>query len=202
MEEREPQNMEMEEVCPSMEDTIIPETSPFPISYDLYQEAYQAYQKRFVYPKNRVFQLILLLLAVDFGYHGAKNPDQPLYFFLLLVCLSLIMLLWYNPRKIRRSIMDVVREMEGDLHTFRMDEEKVSFRILPQEEPGEAAEQPPTDLYYTKDLSAIEKEHFFLICQGKQLFYILPKHALYDNQAEIVRETLEEKLGRRFRSKI
>jgi hypothetical protein len=44
-----------------------------------------------------------------------------------------------------------------------------------------------------------ETEHLFLLCQGKQMFYVLPKHALYDRQAILVRETLQEKLGHRFR---
>lgn len=185
------------------EEKRIPETAPFLISYDMYKDAYKLYQKRFVYPKNRIFQLILLLLAVDFGYHGAMNPDKPMYFMLLLVCVSLILILWYNPRKIRRNIMDIIREVQNDRHIFSMDEEKMTFQVIPSDPYEEGAQiQPPTPVYYTKDLRVIEKMEFFLICQGKQLFYVLPKRALYDNQPVVVRETLEEKIGRRFRSKI
>ncbi|MBQ8687103.1 MAG: hypothetical protein IJ512_00985 [Ruminococcus sp.] len=192
---------------PYQEDKLIPETAPFQISYDMYQEAYKTYQKRFVFPKTRLFQLILLLLAADFGYHGAMNPDKPMYFMLLLVCISLIMILWYNPRKMRRNIMSVIREVQGDAHIFSMDEEKMTFQVIPAEcmqetVPEDVQVSPPTAVYYTKDLRVIEKIEFFLICKGKQLFYVLPKYALYDNQAVVVRETLEETIGRRFRSKI
>lgn len=209
-EKNEVQETEMPAVCTPSADNeekrlLIPETSPFQIPYEMYRSAYKAYQRRFVYPKNRILQLILLLLSVDFAYHGAKNPEQPVSFVLLLVCLAMIGILWYNPRKMRRNVMDVVREMQGDRYCFQMDSEKVAFRMLPEvtdEENDPIPEQPPTELYYTKELYVAEQEEFFLICQGKQRFYILPKHALYDNQAEIVRRTFEEKLGRKFRSKI
>ncbi|MBQ8514707.1 MAG: hypothetical protein IJ496_04860 [Ruminococcus sp.] len=197
----QPENLE------APEGLLIPDTAPFQISYDMYQEAYKTYQKRFVYPRNRLFQLILLVLSADFAYHGAMDPDRPMYFMLLLVCISLMMILWYNPRKMRRNIMDVVREIEGEEHIFSMDENKITFRMVPSERLQDVPEEglpdyAPTEIYYTKELRVIEKEKFFLICKGKQLFYVLPKYALYDDQTIIVRETFEENLGRRFRSKI
>lgn len=68
---------------------LIPDTVPYQISYDIYSEAYKIYQKYYVFPKNRILQLILLLLAVDFGYHGAVNPDNKLAFSLWLCVLHL-----------------------------------------------------------------------------------------------------------------
>lgn len=188
-------------------DKIIPETSPYQISYDLYASAYKCYQNRFVYPKNRILQLWLLILAVDFTYHGAMNPDNKLSFFLLAICIALIFILWYNPRRMRRSVMDVVREIEGDEFIFSMDEEKMTFSTVPseyiQDVPNdEIPSNPPTEIYFDKNLSVIEKYEFFIICRGKQAFYVLPKYALYDNQAEIMRCHLENKIGKRFRCKI
>ena len=52
-----------------------------------------------------------------------------------------------------------------------------------------------------KDIRVVEKYEFFLICRGKQVFFVLPKYALYDNQAEIIRSVFKEKLGKRFRCK-
>jgi hypothetical protein len=188
-------------------DKIIPETAPYQISYDLYASAYKCYQNRFVFPKNRILQLLLLVLAADFGYHGAVNPDNKIAFFLLALCAALIFVLWYNPRRMRRSVMDVVREVEGDEFVFSMDEEKMTFAAVPseyiQDVPNdEIPSNPPTEIYFDKNLSVIEKYEFFLICRGKQAFYVLPKYALYDNQAEIIRCHLENKIGKRFRCKI
>ncbi len=188
-------------------DKIIPETSPYQISYDLYGSAYKCYQKRFIFPKNRILQLVLLVLAVDFAYHGAVNPDNKMAFFLLALCAALIFILWYNPRRMRRSVMDVVREMEGDEYIFSMDDEKMTFSTVPpeyvQDVPNdEIASNPPTEIYFDSNLSVIEKYEFFLICRGKQAFYVLPKYALYDNQAEVIRCHLENKIGKRFRCKI
>lgn len=185
---------------------IIPETAPYHIDFDLYKEAYKCYQKHFVLPKNRIMQLLLLLLAVDFGYHGIKNPDNRMAFVLMIICAALIFILWYNPLRMRRSVMDVIRDMDGDEYTFSMDSEKMTFRTVPaeyiQDVPDDEVEaQPPSHLYYTNELFVIEKYEFFLICRGKQVFYVLPKYALYDNQAEMIRMTLEEKIGKHFRCK-
>ncbi len=183
----------------SDEDMLIPLTAPYRINYDLHEEAYRTYQKRFIFPKNRFLQLILLLLAVDFGWHGAKNPDEPMYYMLLIICVSLMMILWYNPRKMRRNVLDMVRTYQEDAYQFSMNEECITFRMVSEEG---IPDQEPSVLYYTKALRVIEKQDFFLICEGRKLYYVLPKYALYDNQAIVVRETFEENLGRRFRSKI
>ena len=190
----------------SQGDKIIPDTAPYQINYDTYSDAYRCYQKLFVFPKNRIMQLIMLVLAVDFGYHGAVNPENTLAFLLLAVCVALIFVLWYNPRRMRRSVMDVIREIEKDEYIFSMDDRKMTFRTVPHEytqdvPDDEFSDNPPTELYYGKDIRVIEKYEFFLICRGKQVFFVLPKYALYDNQAEIIRSVFEEKLGKRFRCK-
>lgn len=68
---------------------LIPDTAPYHISYEIYSDAYKVYQKHYVFPKNRIMQFILLLLAVDFGYHGAVNPDNKLAFSLWFYVLHL-----------------------------------------------------------------------------------------------------------------
>ena len=189
------------------ENILIPETSPYQISAYTYSEAYRIYQKMFVYPKNYIMQLILLFLAVDFGYHAGKNPSNTIAYLLCFVCIAFIFVLWYNPKKMRRNVMDVVRELEGDEYTFTLTENKLIFRTLPTEHIKDLPEEeissvPPTELYYTKELRVVEKYEFFLICKGRQVFYVLPKSALYDNQAEIIRDAFEKNLGKRFRCKI
>ncbi|MGN0585018.1 MAG: hypothetical protein ACI4JD_06130 [Ruminococcus sp.] len=190
----------------SQGDKIIPDTAPYQINYDTYSDAYRCYQKLFVFPKNRIMQLILLILAVDFGCHGAVDPDNTLAFLLLALCVALIFVLWYNPRRMRRSVIDVIREIESDEYIFSMDDRKMTFRTVPPEytqdvPDDELSDNPPTEIYYGKDIRVIEKYEFFLICRGKQVFFVLPKYALYDNQAEIIRSVFEEKLGKRFRCK-
>lgn len=185
---------------------IIPDTVPYHIDFDLYKEAYKCYQNRFVMPKNRILQVILLLLTIDFGWHGIKNPENRTAFLLMILCVALIFILWYNPLRMRRSVMDVIRDMDGDEYSFSMDSEKMTFRTVPaeytQDVPHNEVEmQQPSHLYYTNELFVIEKYEFFLICRGKQVFYVLPKYALYDNQAEMIRNTLEEKIGKHFRCK-
>ncbi len=183
---------------------IIPETGSYQISSEIYSSAYKVYQRIFVYPKNWIMQIILLILALDFGYHAGKDPSNTISFLLLFVCIALIAVLWYNPKKIRRNIMDVVRDMEGDEYTFALTDEKMIFRTLPPERIQDLPDEeistvPPTELSFTSDLRVIEKYEFFLICKGRQIFYVLPKSALYDNQAELMRNTLQKKLGKRFR---
>ncbi len=189
------------------ENILIPETAPYHISREIYDQGYRTYQKMFVYPKNRIFQAIFLLLAIDFGYRGGKDPSNTMAFVLLMVCVAMIFIIWYNPRKMRRNVMDALREAEGDRFVFAMDSEKLMFSSAPSENTDDTEGQEyvpaaPSYIYLEKDVKAVEKADYFIICKGKKVFYLLPKYALYDNQADVVREALYVKLGRRFRCKV
>ena len=53
---------------------------------------------------------------------------------------------------------------------------------------------------YDEKMQIWEAEPFFLICEGKERFYVLPKKALYDEQIFAMRRFLRQKLGKRFHS--
>ena len=96
-----------------MDDKYILEKE-YSISADTFREAYRAYQKKYVYLKNYIFMALFLILAADFIYAAFKDTSNYFAYILIVLCLALAFREWYNPRKIRRSLVETVQEM-GDL---------------------------------------------------------------------------------------
>lgn len=177
---------------------FIPETPPYVVPIEIYEEAYRLYQRRFLLWKNRILELLLLLLGIDFTIAAFKDPTNMMAYFLLLLCVLLLVLVIFQPMRVRRRVMDVVKQMEEIPYIAALSEESIVIRTLPME--GEE-EVPPTVLPYDKHTKIIEAENFFLICEGKERFYVLPKKALYDEQIFSMRRFLGQKMGKRFTSK-
>lgn len=83
----------------------------YSIPPELFDEAYKAYQKKFVYKKNYIFMCLFLVLAADFVYAAVKQPSNTMAYLLIVVCIALAFREWHNPRFIRRRISDTVRSM-------------------------------------------------------------------------------------------
>lgn len=94
--------------------------------------------------------------------------------------------------------MDAVKEMGELPYVAALSEQEIVIQTLTEGEQGE--EIPPTVLEYDEKMQIWEAEPFFLICEGKERFYVLPKKALYDEQIFAMRRFLRQKLGKRFHS--
>ena len=92
----------------------ISQTPPYTIPAELYDEAYRLYQRKYLLWKNWILEGILTLLTVDFIVTAVKDPSNGLTYFLMVLCVVLLALLIFHPLRIRRRVMDAVKEM-GEL---------------------------------------------------------------------------------------
>ena len=198
----------------------------YTVSPDIFDKAYKSYQKKFVYLKSYIFMGIFLLLAADFIYAAAKNPENTLVYLLIVVCIALAFREWHNPRFIRRRLYETVRDMgkvvykigvgDGFIDISTVDDgtsgdddendegedsggnaeessaEKTEDTEENQNEISPEAEElmPEKSRLNTKEnYSLLEYDEYFLLMQGKEVFYILPKAGFSEDELEIIRKT-------------
>jgi hypothetical protein len=189
----------------------------YTIPFALFRKAFTAFQKRFVYPRNYAVMAILLIVSGIYAYFvvNGSESDRPFYCMIILLCLVLCAFQWYNPRKIRRNLMQGVREIEDDLYRLRIYRDYLEIgTMLPEEALPEADresdalfEDAPqenftgTRIYYNKDMRVVEYAEFFMIYQKKVMFYVVPKNAFSEQEQEIMRVHFDRALEKRFKNK-
>lgn len=200
-----------------MDEQAILTTQPYTISQEQYRQAYELYQHHFTFKKRMVTMVILVLLMADFVIAAVRHPDTKIAYVLLMLCAALLFLQWYNPRKARRSVLDVTRQLVQDTHVFCLYETGVSFSMksaaaAETAEPDtdteiESAEAvsdtvPPTYLAYAAKMQVLEQEELFVVCDDRQTFYVLPKQA-FDSREQVVqvRQQFMDALGKNYHNK-
>ena len=98
-------------------------------------------------------------------------------------------MLWYNPRKQRRMVLEAVRELEGTEYTACCDGNVLRIRIRQSEE---ESERIPESRIMLASAYVQAFDRFYLVCDGKKMFYILPKSALASPAAELPEEVSAE----------
>lgn len=187
-------------------------TRPYTIPISAYREGFRAFQQKFVMHRNYVLMVLFALLLLTFIYSAVQTLDNKMQYFLMVLCVAVICLLWYNPRKQRRMILDAAHELEGDQYIAMCDGNVLRIQTVlqeqtPAESPAEDAQQLPKEPPQEEESEEMaeeiperipetrimletawirEMETFYLVCDGKRMFYILPKVALSeDTDAEI-----------------
>lgn len=161
----------------------------YKISADIFRDGMTAYQKKFVYPKSYVFMGVFLVLTANFVYGAMKSPDNLLAYLLVVVCLALAIREWYNPRKMKRNILDTLRQMGESEYKIAIGNNFVEFSTIQRGNVENSDDEtiPPTRIQIGENLQILEYDRFFLIIDGKAMFYILPKEYFSDEETEIIR---------------
>lgn len=161
---------------------------------DIFKAGYKTYQKKYVYPKNYIFMGIFIILAANFVYGAAKAPDNLLAYLLIVICLAMAFREWYNPRKMRQRVTEMVKEMGEPVYKLTVGEDFIEFSTenaayledgYDDEDEEEIPE--PTRFEVGGDLKIIEKQDYFLVIYGKSVFYIIPAKDMTDSEKEILR---------------
>ena len=163
----------------------------YKISVDILREGYREYQKKYVYPKSYIFMGLFTLLAADFIYAAVREPDNLMSYLLVVVCLGFAVREWYNPRKIRRSLVESYAEMGETVYKISAGEESAYISTVSEVIDGESGEpEPPpepTRIPFDENFSILEYDEFFLMIYGKTVFYIIPKENFDENEKDIIR---------------
>ena len=185
----------------------------YKIPFAMFRDAFTAFQKKFVYPRNYAIMGILAVVVgiyVYFIINGGENANRGLYCLIILFCLTMMVFQWYNPRKIRRNLMEGVREIEDDEYRLRIYPEYLEIgTILPPEdasaaESDELFDDTPeedfsgTRIHYNKGMHVIEYNTFFMIYQQKTMFYVVPKAPFTEEELEILRVHFTKRLEKNY----
>lgn len=165
------------------------------------KEAFTAFQKKFVYRQNIIKTIVFALVGIIFLVRVIYKPENAVFWLGLVICLAAIFIFWYNPIKIRKTLMQSLKPLEGDRYIFKLYDYKFSIEtILPEderfdEEGNEIVIKPRVVQFSDIGLKILEKREMFLLFLKKESIYVLPKRCMEDYQINIVRKTFEEKLG-------
>lgn len=177
----------------------------YTISTDMFREGFTAYQKKFVYPKNYLFMAVFFVLALNFVYGAVKAPDNYFAYVMIAVCLALMVREWLNPRRMRRAVIDTIRDMgeqeykitvgdtwvefstieQGNVENFVETDDSTEFSTIQR---GDVENEPvPPTRIENERLKILEYDRFFLFVDGKIMFYIVPKDVFSQAETDIIR---------------
>lgn len=196
-----------------MEEVII--EKKYSIPYDLFGRAFNAFQKRFVYPRNNAMAVILLIAAALNVVSIVKGNGSALGYVLIMVCIALAFVNWYNPKKLKRNLMESIKGIEGDVYRLKLLPDKLvigtvlepeSAEEKPKEEYEEVFEDTPcpeeiadTDIYLTRDVYVMDKPEFFMVYLKRAMFYVIPKKDLSEEEIMIMQLHFQKQLDKNYR---
>lgn len=175
----------------------------YQISPEIFNKAYRSYQKKFVYPKNYIFMALFLILAADFVYAAVKTPENRLVYLLIVVCIALAFREWHNPKFVRKRLSETLKDMgmpvykigigEGFVDISTVEEPETSDETEEEYDPADIPDEidplpEKTRIAVNSDFKLLEYDEYFLLMQGKSVFYILPKEGFSEEELETVRK--------------
>lgn len=106
----------------------------------MFDDAFRAFQKKYVYPQNWIMTVILLVIAGVYVHAVIKDSSQTLGYLLIIVCLAVILVRWYKTFKLRRSVHDALKEVEQDIYEVSVYADGLVIRT--EDAPAEPDETP------------------------------------------------------------
>lgn len=184
----------------------------YSIPYELFGEAFTVFQKKFVFPRNRVMSVLLLIFAAGNVLNIMYGKGETIGYVLVLVCIALAFINWYNPRKLKRNLMESVKGIENDVYTLTIYPERIVIGTVlepeKEKEPEEYEEVfgeipmkediADTEIYLNKNVKVIERKNFFMIYIKKSMFYVVPKETLTQEEIEIMNLHFQKQLDKNF----
>lgn len=196
-----------------MEEEIIIKKK-YSIPYEMFGEAFITFQKKFVYPRNTIMAVLLLIAAAANIIYIALGKATTFGYVLVLVCLALAFVNWYNPKKLRRNLMESIRGIENDVYQLKIMPDKliIGTVIEPEENEGKQKEEyeevfgdnpepeeiKETEIFLTKDVSVIEKEDFFMVYLKRAMFYVIPKKDFTEEEITVMQIHFQKKLEKNY----
>lgn len=177
------------------------DTLYYRIENDVYEKGFVAFQKKYVYPKNYVMTAAFVILMGVYIYQLIKNPSYQFGYIFLFLCFAFIIILWYNPYKVKKHLINSIKDIEPDDYTLDLydDEMVLNTKINNIDETNEGVIPPETSINFEYDtIEVLEKKEFFLIYLKKKMFYLVPKEKINESQTENLRNLLKKKIDKKF----
>lgn len=157
------------------------------------ERAFLAFQKKFVYAHNWKITAAFGVVAVLFIVSIVRNPSGYLNWVLAFICIAIIVLTWYNTRRIRKYLMQALKPLEDDKYVFTLYDDSFKIETLPTEE--DFTPVPPRIVGFEDiSLNVLENDEMFIIILKKETIYVLAKRVMNEQQQETLRKTFSELL--------
>jgi hypothetical protein len=180
----------------------------YSIPYEIFGEAYTEFQKKYVNKRSYILMGIFIALGLVYVWSAIKDPSNTLAYLLMVVCFAFAGINWYNPKRIRRTLMEGIKGLEDEKYRFELFESHIEIStLIPEKEdendkendinseleeelfgdsPDEVSES--SKFYFNDRLKISEKDNFFMLYQLKELFYVVPKSDFSAEELEIFRK--------------
>lgn len=196
------------------------------IPLEIFSKAFTCFQKKFIYPKIYLMILCYFLIIVWQVILIIKDKANNISAFIIMTAFLAIFISWYNPKKVKRNLLESIKEIETDLYKFKLFDDYISLLALSKEEiisfeetdennieksenegnydifEGESRDNSDRDATILKFnnayFSIIEYDEFYILYQAKIIFYVVPKKDFSDEELLIMNENFKNKLGKRF----
>ncbi|MFA5658148.1 MAG: hypothetical protein WC900_02565 [Oscillospiraceae bacterium] len=166
--------------------------------------AFRAFQKKYVYKKSVIHTVLFSLIAALFLYQGLVDTSYTLAWVMAGICAAFIFFCWYNPHKIRKSLLEALLELEDDKYCLKLYDEYFSIKTILNDDEIDAEENEPEDIpprivTFEKDpVEVIENENQFILIMKKQTIYTFPKRCMDGDTVLRISGFFKEKLGDRY----
>lgn len=195
-----------------MEEDILVQKK-YQIPYETFGDAFSAFQKMFVYPRNNVMAAILLLAAAANVVNIALGNGSTLGYVLVFVCVAMAVVNWYNPRKLKKNLMESIKGIEGDIYSLKIYPDKMKIGTVafaPAEKPEEEFEKAfeglgeekehidESEIFLTRDVKIVEKQEYFIIYIKRAMFYVVPKKDFTEEEITVMRLHFQKQLDSNF----
>ena len=180
-----------------------PEKEPvLSFEYDVKNEeeerAFIAFQRKFVYAHNWKITAAFGIVAALFIVSIVRDPSGYLNWVLAFICLAIIVLTWYNTRRIRKYLMQALKPLEDDKYVFTLYDDSFKIETLPTEEEKQEEDftpVPPRIVDFEDiSLNVLENDEMFIIILKKETIYVLAKRVMNEQQQQTLRKTFSQLL--------
>lgn len=118
-------------------------TRSYHIPLAMFDDAFRAFQKKYVYPQNILLTAVLLAIAGVYVHAALKDNTQTLAYLLIVACVAIILVRWYKTFKLRRSVHEALKDVEQDTYELSVYDEGLVIRT--KDAPKPAAEETPAE---------------------------------------------------------
>lgn len=197
-----------------MEEEIIIEKR-YSIPYDMFGRVFDTFQKKFVYPRCLIIIAVMIAAACINVVNIAAGKGSTANYVLALACLGFAFINWYNPKKIKKNLMESIKGIEGDIYRIKLLPEKlivgtVSESASQEEKQAEEYEEvfgeskpieeiSDSEIYLTRNVIVIEKPDFFMVYLKKAMFYVIPKKDFSEEEITVMQLHFQKQLDKNYR---
>ncbi len=154
-------------------------------------DALLVFQKKMLYRKNYIYTALLAILAVLYVHQVIKQPDYTTGILLLMLCLVVLVGIWFLPYHHRRRVRKAVEQVHTP-YSIKFVEDKV---VVPSREEG----VEDLEIFYEDNqLEAIENDTMFILMLSRQTLFAVPKRCMSDTQVSEVSAILEKGLRKLY----